>query len=44
MIAGQVSDCSAVSVLLGSLSVAQWMLEDCGYDADWFWDALEEKG
>lgn len=27
-----------------SLPAAQWMLKDRGYGADWFRDALEEKG
>jgi IS5 family transposase len=30
--------------LLDSLPKAQWLLGDRGYDADWFRDALEEKG
>jgi transposase len=29
---------------LDNLSKAQWMLADRGYDADWFRDALQEKG
>src|SRR3546814_5747373 len=32
------------SDLLDSLPKAQWMLADRGYDADWFRDALQEKG
>ncbi|MBL7238163.1 MAG: IS5 family transposase, partial [Komagataeibacter hansenii] len=44
MTAGQVSDYTGASALLDSLPMAQWMLADRGYDADWFRDALEEKG
>jgi len=43
MTAGQVSDYTGASALLDSLPMAQWMLADRGYDADWFRDALEEK-
>ncbi|MFT8808655.1 IS5 family transposase [Gluconobacter sp.] len=42
--AGQVSDYTGASALLDSLPVAQWMLADRGYDADWFRDAREERG
>lgn len=44
MTAGQVSDYTGAAALLDSLPMAQWMLADRGYDADWFRDALEEKG
>ncbi|MFC0570059.1 IS5 family transposase, partial [Gluconobacter japonicus] len=44
MTAGQVSDYTGASALLDSLPAAQWMLADRGYDADWFRNALEEKG
>ncbi|KPH88028.1 transposase [Komagataeibacter intermedius AF2] len=44
MTAGQISDYTGASALLDSLSMAQWLLADRGYDADWFRDALEEKG
>ena len=44
MTAGQISDYTGTSTLLDSLPMAQWLLEDRGYDADWFRDALEEKG
>ncbi len=44
MTAGQISDYTGAAALLDSLSMAQWMLADRGYDADWFRDALEEKG
>ena len=44
MTAGQVSDYTGAAALLDSLPAAQWMLADRGYDADWFRDALEEKG
>lgn len=44
MTTGQVSDYTGASALLDSLPMAQWMLADRGYDADWSRDALEEKG
>ncbi|MBS1024476.1 IS5 family transposase [Gluconobacter cerinus] len=44
MTAGQISDYTGAAALLDSLPMAQWMLADRGYDADWFRDALEEKG
>ncbi len=44
MTAGQISDYTGASALLDSLPAAQWMLGNRGYDADWFRDALEEKG
>ena len=44
MTAGQVSDYTGAVALLDSLPKAQWMLADRGYDADWFRDALQEKG
>ncbi|WP_028095538.1 IS5/IS1182 family transposase, partial [Pseudodonghicola xiamenensis] len=30
--------------LLGGLPAAQWLLADRGYDADWFREALQDKG
>lgn len=30
--------------MLDTLPKAQWLLGDRGYDADWFRDALQEKG
>ncbi|GBQ95167.1 transposase [Gluconobacter cerinus NRIC 0229] len=44
MTAGQISNYTGASALLDSLPMAQWMLTDRGYDADWFRDALEERG
>ena len=44
MTAGQVSDYTGAAALLGSLPAAEWMLADRGYDADWFRDALKDKG
>ena len=44
MTAGQISDYTGAAALLDSLPPAEWMLADRGYDADWFRDALEEKG
>ena len=34
MTAGQVSDYTGAAALLGSLSKAEWLLADRGYDAD----------
>ena len=44
MTAGQVSDYTGAAALLDGLPKADWLLSDRGYDADWFRDALEEKG
>ena len=44
MTAGQVSDYTGAEALLDGLPKAQWLLGDRGYDADWFRDALKEKG
>ena len=44
MTAGQVSDYTGAAALLDELPKAQWLLGDRGYDADWFRDALQEKG
>ena len=44
MTAGQVSDYTGAAALLGSLPDAEWMIADRGYDADWFRDALKDKG
>ena len=44
MTAGQISDYTGAFAVLDSLPMAQWLLADRGYDADWFRDALEEKG
>ncbi|GAD11732.1 transposase and inactivated derivatives (plasmid) [Gluconobacter frateurii NBRC 103465] len=35
---------TGAAALLYNLLSAEWMLADRGYDADWFRDALEEKG
>lgn len=42
--AGQISDYTGAAALLDDLPKAQWMLADRGYDADWFRDALQQKG
>lgn len=42
--AGQIGDYTGAAALLNDLPKAQWMLADRGYDADWFRDALEQKG
>ena len=44
MSAGQVSDYTGAAALLGSMPKAGWLLADRGYDADWFRDALKDKG
>ena len=44
MSAGQVSDYTGAAALLSSLPQAGWMLADRGYDADWFREALKDKG
>jgi transposase len=44
MSAGQVSDYTGAAALLGSLPNAGWLLADRGYDADWFREALKDKG
>ena len=44
MTAGQVSDYTGAAALLGSLPQAEWLLADRGYDADWFRQALKDKG
>ena len=42
--AGQVSDYIGVRALLSSLPQVNWLLGDRGYDADWFREALQDKG
>jgi len=44
MTAGPVSDYTGAAVLLDSRPITQWTLADRGYDADWFRNALKEKG
>jgi len=44
MTAGQVSDYIGAAGLLDEIPKAQWLLADHGYDADWFRDALQERG
>jgi transposase len=44
MTAGQVSDYTGAAALLSSLPAAEWLIADRGYDADWFRDALKDKG
>ena len=38
------SDYTGAAALLGSLPQAEWLLADRGYDADWFRQALKDKG
>jgi len=42
--AGQVSDYIGARALLSGLPNVKWLLGDRGYDADWFREALEDKG
>ena len=42
--AGPVSDYIGARALLSSLPKVDWLLGDRGYDADWFRDALKDKG
>jgi transposase len=42
--AGPVSDYTGARALLGSLPDVDWLLGDRGYDADWFREALKDKG
>ena len=44
MSAGQVSDYTGAAAMLGSLPKADWILADRGYDADWFREALKDRG
>ncbi len=44
MTAGQVSDYTGAAALLSGLPSADWLLTDRGYDADWFREALKDKG
>ena len=42
--AGQVSDYIGARALLCVLPNVKWLLGDRGYDADWFREALQDKG
>ncbi len=42
--AGQVSDHTGAKALLNGLPDVDWLLGDRGYDADWFREALQDKG
>ncbi len=44
MTAGQVSDYTGAAALLSGLPAAEWLIADPGCDADWFRDALKDKG
>ncbi len=44
MTAGQVSDYTGARALVSSLPAAGWLLGDRGYDADWFREALIDRG
>ncbi|WP_319544250.1 IS5 family transposase [Ruegeria conchae] len=42
--AGQVSDYTGARILVNNLPSADWLLGDRGYDADWFREALNDRG
>jgi transposase len=42
--AGQVSDYIGARAMCGSLPAVDWLIADRGYDADWFREALRDKG
>jgi transposase len=42
--AGQVSDYTGALALLDALPQTNWLIADRGYDADWFREALVDKG
>ena len=42
--AEQVSDYIGARALLSGLPKVKWLLGDRGYDADWFREALQDKG
>ena len=42
--AGQVSDYTGAMALLNGLPDAEWLSADQGYDADWFREALADRG
>ncbi len=44
MSAGQVSDYTGARALMRSLPTADRLIADRGYDADWFRDALKDRG
>ena len=44
MTAGEVSDYTGAAALLGHMPKAEWLLADRGYDADWYREALKDKG
>ena len=44
MSAGQVSDYIGARAMMSSLPVADWLIADRGHDADWFREALKDKG
>jgi transposase len=41
---GQVSDYIGARALVSGLPKVDWLLGDRGYDADWFREALKDKG
>ncbi|OLS44044.1 IS5 family transposase [Rhodovulum sulfidophilum] len=41
---GQVGDYIGARALLNSLPKIDWLLGDRGHDADWFQEALQDKG
>ena len=43
MTAGQVRDYTGAAALPNSLPPADWLLDERGYDADWFREALADR-
>lgn len=44
LISGQVRDYTGAAALFDDLPNSKWLLGGRGYDADWLWDALQDKG
>jgi transposase len=44
MKSGQVSDCTGTAALVDSLRFSKWLIADRGFDADWFREALKDRG
>ena len=44
MTAGQVSDDTGAAALPGNIPKAEWLLADRGHDAEWYREALKDKG
>ena len=44
MTASEISDYTGAAALLSSLPAGDWLLDDRGYDVEWFRDAVKDKG